>query len=73
MTSNGVEVERLSPPSCEHCSNEPAAVVVRVTGTPVTRHVCLSCLIANDGRIGWPLYSEIARSFAGSEPPAYRY
>jgi len=62
VTSNGVEVSRLAPPSCEHCGVETAVILLRITGAPVTRHVCRSCMSTNDGRTGWPNYSDLART-----------
>jgi hypothetical protein len=42
----------LVPPTCDHCSAEEAVPALRIPGTPITRQVCISCLIANDGRTG---------------------
>jgi hypothetical protein len=65
-SSNGVEVCRLRPLSCDHCGVESAVIVLRITGAPVTRHVCRRCLMANDGCKGWPIYSDLARTLAAS-------
>lgn len=65
IPSNGVEVERLAPPNCDNCGVEPAVIVVRIKGTPVARNVCLPCVIANDGRTGWPVYADVLQGFAG--------
>jgi hypothetical protein len=65
-SSNGVEVFRLALPNCENCGIEPAVIELRITGAPFTRRVCRRCLIANDGRTGWPIYSDLTRTLAAS-------
>jgi hypothetical protein len=66
VISNGVEVERLAPPACDCCGAEPAVIVVTVTGAAVVRRVCQDCLMAHDGRRGWPLYADVVGRFARS-------
>jgi hypothetical protein len=45
---------------------EPAVIVVTVTGAAVVRRVCQDCLMAHDGRRGWPLYADVIGRFARS-------